>query len=76
LDEKNPAGAIARDDAESFAYAVQFVIDSKLKRTAARKAAEELPWDESINLMRNLHGLDLLGENAPHAVVKRKLSAA
>ena len=76
VNEKNPAGAVARDDAQSFAYAVQYVVDSQLKRSAARKAAEELPWDDSINLMRNLHGLNSLGENAPHAVVKRKLSAA
>ena len=76
LADKNPAGAVARDDAESFACAVQLVMDSRMKRDAARKAAEELPWDDSINLMRALHGLDSLGENAPHAFVKRKLSAA
>ena len=71
-----PAGAIAADNFECFASATQHLLGSSAVRGAARTAAEKLPWTNSINLMRELHGLNEIGKNAPHAIVRGKNRAA
>jgi alpha-1,6-mannosyltransferase len=71
-----PAGAIAADNFECFASAAKLLLGNSSIRTAARAAAEKLPWTNSINLMRELHGLTELGKNAPHATVRSKNRAA
>lgn len=76
LDESTPAGAVAADHYLNFTSAVKMLMDANSFRFAARKAAEKLPWNKSIHLMRELHGLTEIGKNAPHATVKPKNRAA
>jgi alpha-1,6-mannosyltransferase len=71
-----PAGAIAADNFECYASATKMLLGISSIRTAARIAAEKLPWTNSINLMRELHGLSEIGKNAPHAIVRSKNRAA
>lgn len=57
LRSKYPAGAIARDDAESFACAAINLMDSKLIRLAAREMAESMSWEQSISMMQQVHNV-------------------
>jgi alpha-1,6-mannosyltransferase len=74
--EKNPAGAIATDERFSFAYAIESLAFRPRLRTVARKSAERLPWDSTVTLMMQLHGLEIIGRQAPTATTKRKLKVA
>ncbi len=71
-----PAGAVARDDEVSFADAVTEVLLNKKMRSAARSAAEALPWEATILAMMRLHQIETLGEKAPSATTRRRLKAA
>jgi len=74
--QKRPAGAIARDERFSFADAIQRLAFKPILRIVARKSAERLPWDSTVTLMMQLHGLEIIGRQAPSASTKRKLRAA
>jgi alpha-1,6-mannosyltransferase len=76
LDQENPAGAIAANNGVAFADAVMDLLDRPQVREAARAAAESLPWDETIRLMMALHGIEGIGNLAPSAITKRKLTVA
>jgi alpha-1,6-mannosyltransferase len=74
--EKNPAGAIAADQRFSFADAIERLSNRPKLRTIARESAERLPWDSTVGLMMQLHGIEGIGSQAPKASTKRKLKAA
>ena len=76
LAAKVPAGAIADDNAHSFADAAMRIRNSRGARRSARAAAEFMPWEKTIRLMMQLHELPPIGELAPSATTKRKLAAA
>jgi len=76
LDSEIPGGAIASDDAKSFADAITEIASIDRARIAARDCALLLPWDASIKKMLELHKIPVVGENAPMAATKRKLTAA
>lgn len=54
------AGAVAADDGESFADAIEALMSRELLRKEARAAAEALPWAETVRKMLALHGIDSL----------------
>jgi alpha-1,6-mannosyltransferase len=58
LSEKDPAGAVAADDGKSFADQIEQMIGCSLMRKSARESAESLPWEKTIQLMLQLHGID------------------
>ena len=74
--EKKPAGAIADDQRFAFASAVERLAFKPTLRTVARQSAERLPWDSTVTLMMQLHGLEIIGHQAPSASTKRKLRVA
>ena len=74
--EKSPAGAIARDQRFSFADAIERLSHRPNLRKVARTSAERLPWDSTVGLMMQLHGIEGIGSHAPKASTKRKLKAA
>ncbi len=74
--ENRPAGAIAGDERFSFADAIQRLAFKPILRSVARKSAERLPWDSTVTRMMQLHGLEIIGREAPSASTKRKLRAA
>jgi alpha-1,6-mannosyltransferase len=73
---KNPAGAIAGDNRFAFADAIESLAFRPRLRTVARDAAARLPWDSTVGLMMALHGIEGIGQQAPHASTKRKLKIA
>jgi alpha-1,6-mannosyltransferase len=73
---KNPAGAIAGDNRFAFADAIESLAFRPRLRTVARDAAARLPWDSTVGLMMTLHGIEGIGQQAPHASTKRKLKIA
>ncbi len=73
---KNPAGAIAGDNRFAFADAIESLAFRPRLRTVARDAAVRLPWDSTVGLMMALHGIEGIGQQAPHASTKRKLKIA
>lgn len=76
LSSKIPAGAVAANDGESFADAIIRLRNIPGIRKAARAAAEQLSWDQTINFMLDLHGIETIGTLAPTASTKRKIKAA
>ena len=76
LSKKIPAGAVAANDGESFADAIIRLRNIPGIRKAARAAAEQLSWDQTINFMLDLHGIETIGTLAPTASTKRKIKAA
>ena len=74
--ERRPAGAIAHDQRFALASAVERLAFKPALRTVARQSAERLPWDSTVSLMMQLHGLEIIGHRAPSASTKRKLRAA
>jgi alpha-1,6-mannosyltransferase len=76
LDQEDPAGAIAENNGMAFADAIMDLLDRPKVRIAARAAAESLPWDETTRLMMDLHGIEGIGNLAPSAITKRKLTVA
>jgi len=74
--EKKPAGAIADDQRFAFASAVERLAFKPALRSVARQSAERLPWDSTVTLMMQLHGLEIIGHQAPSASTKRKLRVA
>jgi alpha-1,6-mannosyltransferase len=74
--EKNPAGAIAEDRGEAFASAIESLAFRPALRKVARGSAERLPWDSTVTLMMQLHGLEVIGNLAPSASTKRRLRIA
>jgi len=73
---KNPAGAVAEDNAVSFADAIESLLFRSKLRSVARSAAQSLPWDKTISLMMMLHGIEGIGDKAPSVSTKRKLMIA
>lgn len=76
IDAPIPAGAVASDNAESFADAIMNLTAIDQARIEARNAALALPWETSVRKMLELHNIPTVGENAPMVATKRKLSAA
>ena len=76
LSKKIPAGAVAANDGESFADAIIRLRNIPGIRKAARAAAEQLSWDQTIIFMLALHGIEAIGTLAPTASTKRKIKAA
>jgi len=74
--EKRPAGAVAADQRFAFANAVENIAFKPTLRQVARQSAQRLPWDSTVTLMMQLHGLEIIGHQAPSASTKRKLRAA
>jgi alpha-1,6-mannosyltransferase len=75
-DQKSPAGAIATDQRFSFADAIERLSHRSNLRKVARASAERLPWDSTVGLMMQLHGIEGIGSHAPKASTKRKLKVA
>ena len=75
-DPIHPAGAVAKDDAKSFADAAMRVIGNKQMRVNARKVADEMPWENSVNKMLAVHGISEIGHGAPRGFTKRHLKAS
>ena len=75
-DPMHPAGAVAKDDAKSFADAAMQVIGNKQMRISARKVADEMPWENSVNKMLAVHGISEIGHGAPRGFTKRHLKAS
>ncbi len=73
---KNPAGAVAADNGGAFADAIESLLYRPKLRGAARAAAESLPWEKTIQLMIQLHGIEGIGNKAPSVITKRKLMIA
>lgn len=68
IDESsNPAGEVAADVPDAFADSVDKVItsDETLRRTAARRRAEQFPWSNTIMRMLSLHS------GTPHQPLSR-----
>jgi len=76
IDLENPVGAVARDNGMAFADAIESLLYRPQLRHVARRAAETLPWDKTVNLMMMLHGIDGIGSKAPSVITKRRLSIA
>ena len=76
LAKKIPAGAIAADNGKSFADAIERLMQISGVDISARAAAEQLSWDQTINFMLALHGIESIGHLAPTASTKRKITAA
>ncbi|MEI6867219.1 MAG: glycosyltransferase [Actinomycetes bacterium] len=74
--EINPAGAVADDNGVAFADAIELLLKQPRARESARRAAEDLPWGNSVQAMLELHGIAELGQLAPTAATKRRLTAA
>ena len=75
-EDKYPAGAIAADQRFAFASAIEKLAFRSNLRKVARASAERLPWDCTVTLMMQLHGLEVIGNNAPSASTKRRLRIA
>jgi len=45
-------------------------------RENARRSAEELPWSKTTAQMLQLHGLQLIGEQAPSVSIKSRIRVA
>jgi alpha-1,6-mannosyltransferase len=76
LAKKIPAGAVAADNGKSFADAIERLMQISGVDISARAAAEQLSWDQTINFMLALHGIESIGHLAPTASTKRKITAA
>ena len=76
LSEKDPAGAVAADDASSFADQIEQMIGRPLMRKSARQSAESLPWEATIQSMMRLHGCEGKSNNAPFDSEIHKLKVA
>ena len=74
--EKSPAGSIAHDQRFAFATAIESLAFRPSLRKVARESAERLPWDSTVSLMMQLHGIEVIGSHAPSASTKRKLRIA
>ncbi|MEI6216888.1 MAG: glycosyltransferase [Actinomycetes bacterium] len=74
--EIDPAGAVAADNGQAFADAIEFLLNQPRARESARRAAEDLPWTNSVQAMLQLHGIAEVGQLAPTAATKRRLTAA
>ncbi len=76
LAKKIPAGAVAADNGKNFADAIERLMQISGVDISARAAAEQLSWDQTINFMLALHGIESIGHLAPTASTKRKITAA
>ena len=76
LAKKIPAGAVAADNGKSFADAIERLMQISGVDISARAAAEQLSWDQTINFMLALHGIESIGHLAPTASTKRKITSA
>jgi alpha-1,6-mannosyltransferase len=76
LAKKIPAGAVAADNGKSFADAIERLMQISGVDISARAAAEQLSWDQTMNFMLALHGIESIGHLAPTASTKRKITAA
>ena len=76
LAKKIPAGAVAADNGKSFADAIERLMQISGVDISARAAAEQLSWDQTINFMLALHGIESIGHLATTASTKRKITAA
>jgi len=63
----DPVGAIAANDADAFADAIEGVlsVDARNRRVAARRRAERFPWSNTITQMLRLHS------GTPHQPLSR-----
>ena len=76
LSEKDPAGAVAADDGKNFANQIEQMIGRPLLRKSARESAESLPWEKTIQLMLQLHGIEGVRNQAPVDSEVQKLKVA
>ena len=56
-DSNSHAGATAHDNYGSIADAIERVIRKKKIRLRARAVAEEMPWENTVNRMLEVHGI-------------------
>ena len=56
-DSNSHAGATAHDNYDSIADAIERVIRKKKIRLRARAVAEEMPWENTVNRMLEVHGI-------------------
>ena len=75
-DSNLAAGAVAMDDAKSFADAVLKVAGDKVMRSNSRRVAEKMPWENSVSKMLEVHGILEIGHGAPRGFTKRHLKAS
>jgi alpha-1,6-mannosyltransferase len=63
----DPVGAIAANDADAFADAIEGVlsVDARSRRVVARRRAERFPWSNTITQMLSLHS------GTPHQPLSR-----
>ena len=56
-DSNSHAGATAHDNYSSIADAVERVIRKRKIRLRAREVAEDMPWENTVNRMLEVHGI-------------------
>jgi alpha-1,6-mannosyltransferase len=56
-DANSHAGATANDNYDSIADAIERVIRKRKIRLRAREVAEEMPWENTVNRMLEVHGI-------------------
>jgi len=75
-DIAHPSGAVASDNAVSFANAISEVLADPSMRKKAREIAESMPWDSTVLHMLEVHGIPVVGHSAQITSVKRHLKAS